>query len=166
MYRFASRLRRKMIRRRRDPRVGGAAAKASGRAKYRRRETIVEHCFAELKERQGLQRFRGAVCEPCAANSPCIASPSIFKKVMGPSAVSIIYIFIPVTSAFPSRTPCNPDRVAAAAEEPVPNLVYLQFRILRRVSWMGSWHWDLLPPLSSRPGTKAANLHTRVLRMN
>ncbi len=27
-------------------------------AKYRRRKTIVEPCFAEMKERQGLKRFR------------------------------------------------------------------------------------------------------------
>jgi len=30
----------------------------AARARYRRRQTIIEPCFAELKERQGLRRFR------------------------------------------------------------------------------------------------------------
>ena len=69
-------------------------------AKYRRRTTIVEPCFGELKERHGLKRFRASVdCKLFAPNLPrdCIAFN--LKKVVGHTAVLMICILIPVASA-------------------------------------------------------------------
>src|ERR1022692_290435 len=62
-------------------------------AKYRRRTTIVEPCFGELKERHGLKRFRASVdCKLFAPNLPrhCIAFN--LKKVVGHTAVLMICI--------------------------------------------------------------------------
>ena len=42
-------------------------------AKYRRRTTIVEPCFGELKERHGLKRFRASVdCKLYAPICPAL----------------------------------------------------------------------------------------------
>jgi hypothetical protein len=87
----------------------------AARAKYRPRKTIVEPCFAELKERQRLQRFRWRGVRAVRAEFALHCIAFNLKKAVSHSAVSIIYIFIPVASASPSRSPSNPCRVAAAA---------------------------------------------------
>jgi hypothetical protein len=85
----------------------------AARAKYRRRKTIVEPCFAELKERQGLQRFRRRGMRAVRAEFALHCIAFNLKKAVRHSAVS--YIFIPVASASPPRSPSNPRRGSAAA---------------------------------------------------
>jgi len=87
----------------------------AARAKYRRRKTIVEPCFAELKERQGLQRFRRRGMRAVRAEFALHCIAFNLKKAVSNSAVAIIHIFILVTSASSSHSPSNPCRVAAAA---------------------------------------------------
>lgn len=87
----------------------------AARAKYRRRKTIVEPCFAELKERQGLQRFRRRGMRAVRAEFALHCIAFNLKKAVRHSPASIIYLFIPVGSVSPSLSPSNPCRVAAAA---------------------------------------------------
>src|ERR1017187_8110805 len=68
-------------------------------AKYRRRTTIVEPCFSELKERHGLKRFRASV--DCKLYAPIC--PALYRiqpqEGRGSQAVLMICILIPVASA-------------------------------------------------------------------
>jgi len=79
MYRVASRSQAQTLRRRRD--TGELMSEVLRHAKYRRRTTIVEPCFGELKERHGLKRFRASVdCALYAPNFPCIVSHSTSRR--------------------------------------------------------------------------------------
>jgi hypothetical protein len=62
----------------------------AARAKYRRRQAIVEPCFAELRERQGLRRFhrRGLNAVRAEFALHCIAFN--LKRAVGHSVLLII----------------------------------------------------------------------------
>jgi Transposase DDE domain len=71
-----------------------ALSQPAARAKYQRRQAIVEPCFAELRERQGLKRFhrRGLAAVRVEFALHCIAF-NLKKAVRGPLLVLITLWF-------------------------------------------------------------------------